>query len=225
MEAEKRQRELAETERRQQQERAATEQTRQREQEAERQLTVARQITQSIPEIARGYEEIYRRFLNGKLIYKPDPNSTTGQLEFPFSSLSNPLEGTFDLSRCGDTGTYLSIATGYRKTKLAANKDKVEIWITPKFVMEKALNTSAKHYGPIMTADKWTSPVGILWTYGNWSETDGDCGYLTNKQFDEISTKNLYENWCESAARGQHLGLRIPMVTFKTTSGSIYVRF
>ena len=153
----------------------------------------------TIPEIARGYEYIYRRFIGGKLVYKPDSNSDAGKIELPISSLLNPLEGTFDLSGCGDAGNYISIATGYRQSKLPANKNKVEIWITPKFVMEKALSTTARHYGTIMTADKWASPVGILWTYGNWSDSDGDCDYLTNKQFDEISTKNLYENWEESS--------------------------
>ena len=216
----KRQRELAETER-------------------QRQITLSRPIEKPIPEIARGYEEIYRRFMGGRLVFKPDPNSDDGKIEFPFSIFAQTLEGEFDLSRCIYTRKYtetvdkkilgiktgteviqktetinayvnLSINIGYRKSKKPANANKIEIWITPKFVMEKALNTSAKHYGPIMTADKWTSPVGILWTYGNWSDTDGDCDYLTNKQFDEISTKNLYENWVSCSRVGSKACMMVP---------------
>ncbi|MES2252480.1 MAG: protein kinase [Pseudomonadota bacterium] len=149
----------------------------------------------TIPEFARGYEDIYRRFIGGKLLYKPDQNSTIGQIEIPFTSLLNPLEGTFDLSRCGDVGRYISISTGYRKGKIAANKDKLEIWITPKFVVENELRTSASHYAPILNSATWTSPVGIIWTYGGWDDVAW-YDYLTTKQFDEISSKNLYENWC-----------------------------
>ena len=154
------------------------------------------QIVQLVPmQVGQGHDEVFLRFLKGKLIYKPKTDSDEGKIEILFTSFLNPLEGTFDLSRCGDAGKYLSIATGYRKSKLSANKDKIEIWITPKFVMENALSTSATHYGPIMTSDKWTAPIGIIWTYGNWADNDGRCDYLTNKQFDDISSKNLYENW------------------------------
>lgn len=96
---------------------------------------------------------------------------------------------------------------------LAANKNKLEIWIVPKFVVEHALNeqprglfssivgkkSSAAHYRAIM--DTWCGPVGIIWAYGNWENMDW-YDYLTNKQFDEISAKNLYDIWASRTSRG-----------------------
>ena len=102
------------------------------------------------PAVAEGYEDIYDRFLNGKLIYKPDPNSDEGKVELRIADLEDPLNGTFDLSRCGDTGKYLSIATGYRKGKKPENASKVEIWFAPRFLIEKELNGAAAHFKPIM---------------------------------------------------------------------------
>ena len=135
--------------------------------------------------------KIARRFLNGKLIYKPDPKSDKGKIEFPIADLSNPLEGTFDLSGCGDTGKYISIATGYRKSKLPENAAKVEVWIVPKFVVEKNVTGPASHYRAVI--NDWDSPVGIFWAWGGDDLKSYD--YLINKSFDEISTKNLYDNW------------------------------
>ena len=153
----------------------------------------------NIPEKARGHEVIYHRFLAGRLVFKPNKDNDIGKIELPIAALANPLDGTFDLLRCGDTGKYLSIATGYRKSQLPVNQGKVEIWITPKFVIEKDLNTTAKKYSKIINtlklSSEWTSPIGILWTYGKWSDSDGNCDHLTYKSFEEISTENLYENW------------------------------
>lgn len=75
----------------------------------------------SIPEVALGYEEIYSRFINGKLIYQPNPNSDEGKIEMKIKDLSDPLNGTFNLSECGDAGEYLTIATGYYKVGDTSN--------------------------------------------------------------------------------------------------------
>src|SRR3990167_3382159 len=122
------------------------------------------------PSVAQGHEEIYDRFLSGKLIYKPDPNSDEGKVELRIADLADPLEGTFDLSRCGDTSKYLSISTGYRKGKKPENAKKVEIWICPRFLIEKELNTTAKYFKVIYDGE-WeeTAEVGMFWT---WGETD-----------------------------------------------------
>jgi len=111
-------------------------------------------------------ERIYQLFYNGKLVYKPDPNSDRGKIELPIAALTNPLEGEFNLSGCGDAGQYLSINTGYRKGKKAENVNKVEIWFVPKFLVERDLATTASHFQPIM--GKWTAPIGIFWTWGGW---------------------------------------------------------
>lgn len=115
-----------------------------------------------IPEIARGYEAIYQQFLSGKLIYKPDPNSDAGRVELRIEDLRNPLEGTFDLSRCGDASKRLSISTGYRKRINPENARKVEAWLTPRFVVEKDVTGTApaSHYRGIMK--DWTAPIEIF---------------------------------------------------------------
>jgi hypothetical protein len=155
----------------------------------------------AIPEIAKGYEDIYRRFAMGKLIYKPDPNSDNGKIEFPIRDLANPLEGAFDLTGCGESNEYLSISTGYRKGKEAQNTDKVEIWITPRFLIEKEINSTAAHFQPIM--DEWraaNAPVGVFWTWGDWDDLNL-FDYLVNNSFDQLANNNLYRKWGRALER------------------------
>lgn len=128
---------------------------------------VARPMKLSIPEVALGHEAVYERFLMGVLVYRPTEGSDVGKIELPIAALANPLDGTFDLSKCGETGRYLSIATGYRKTMQAANANKVEIWITPRFLVEKDISGPACHYAPIMSDwDDHTVPVGLFFNWG-----------------------------------------------------------
>ena len=119
-----------------------------------------------IPEVAKGYEDIYSRFLKGKLIYRPDPRSDEGKIELLIRNLKNPLEGTFDISQYGDSGEYLSIATGYRKEKNKENASKLEIWITPRFLIEKNLEGNAGHFKPIMPDWSKDAPIGLFWNWG-----------------------------------------------------------
>jgi hypothetical protein len=147
-------------------------------------------------------EIVFLRFLNGKLIYKPKNDSDEGMIEMKISDLANPLACEFDLSMCGDMGQRLSISTGYRKGKLPENKEKIEVWIVPKFVVEKELSTrrsggimpllkktDAEHYRGIMS--EWSAPVAVFWSTGSARNNYFD--YLTNSQFDDISYKNLGE--------------------------------
>jgi len=147
-------------------------------------------IYHSTPQLAE-----YPRFLNGKLIYKPDPNSDKGRIELRIADLTNPLEGTFDLSKCGDAAQYLSINTGYRKGKRPENASKVEIWFAPHFIIEKNLAGSASHFKDIMGSwDPRIAPVGIFWTWGNYDNL-GWYDYFTTQSFDVLSDgKNLYES-------------------------------
>lgn len=148
--------------------------------------------------IQNGYtEESFQHFLNGKLIYRPNVNSDEGKIEMCIVDLVNPLESEFDLSGCGDAGQYLSINTGYRKGKIAANANKLEIWFVPKFLVEKELNTTAGHFRGIMS--KWTAPIGIFWTWGGWDKMEW-YDYMVTKTPNELSQKNLYENWISAAA-------------------------
>lgn len=152
-----------------------------------------------IPEVARGYEEIYRRFVMGKLIYKPDPKSDAGRIELPIRALANPLEGTFDLSGCGDTWKYLSISTGYRKSKKAENATKAEIFITPRFLVDRELQSTALHLQPTMVDwDETVAPVGIFWTWGGFGLQSFD--YLVTESMSSLGTNNLYEKWQKGKA-------------------------
>ena len=150
-------------------------------------MTVARPI----PQIARGYEEIYQRFLKGALVYRP-LGSDLGKIELPIAKLANPLEGTFDLSSCGDTGNYLSIATGYRRGKKTENANKLEIWITPRFLIEKELTTNAGHFREIMNKWPTTAPVGLFWTWGGWDKLEW-MTYLTDEPMSALDSNDLHK--------------------------------
>lgn len=143
-----------------------------------------------IPDITRGYEDVYLRFLGGALIYK---KGQPGEVKLPIAALANPLEGVFDLSRCGDSGQHLSISTGYRKGKKAENTNKVEIWLAPRFLIERNLATTAAHFQPIM--NDWnaaSAPAGVFWDWGSWDNL-GWFDYLITNSFDQLSDNNLYE--------------------------------
>jgi len=156
-----------------------------------------------VPEIARGYEDIYRRFLGGKLIYT-DPSSKAKK-ELLIRALSNPLEGTFDLSGCGDTGQYLSISTGYRKAQKAENASKVEIWLAPWFLVNKNLSTTARHLQPIMgNWDAAAAPVGLFWTWGGYDNLDW-FDYLVTNSMDLLGSEDLYEKYKKSHGRRRSL--------------------
>jgi len=111
----------------------------------------------------------YQRFLKGILVYKPNQGSDVGRVDLPIAALENPLEDTFDLSHCGDMGKHLSISTGYRRGKKVENVNKIEIWLTPRFLVEKEINGSVQHYQEIFPS-KWPEnvPVGIFWVWGGW---------------------------------------------------------
>jgi hypothetical protein len=112
-------------------------------------------------------------------------------ITLPIAKLANPLEGTFDLSQCGDTGKYLRISTGLRKE--VKDDRKVEIWFTPRFLVESNLKASASHFQPIF--GKWDArnAVGIFWSWSNDALKNFDC--LTTQTMDELGSKNLYEKW------------------------------
>jgi len=176
----------------------------------------------AVPLVAKGYEEVYRRFLKGVLIYRPQEGSDAGRIDMPIAALKNPLEGTFDLSRCGDTAQYLSISTGYRKAKKAENKDKVEIWFSPRFLIQHDLETTAGHFKKI--EGKWAAEadVGIFWTWGSWDTTTTSWyDYLTSQNMENLSKNNLYKNW--QARVRKHVGRFF--VVLRLPRGSIHKKF
>ncbi len=138
-------------------------------------------------EIAQADEDIYFLFMSGALIYRPKEGSDEGKIEMPIATLANPLEGTFDLSQCGEASKYFCISTGYRKSKRHENANKLEIWFVPKFVINQELETTAAHFQDI--TDEWYSPIAIFWNMGRadslyWT-------YNTNILPEDITTKSL----------------------------------
>ncbi len=135
-----------------------------------------------LPKEASAYEAIYQRFLNGVLVYRPNEGNDDGKVELPIASLENPFDSSFDLSRCGDAGRYLSISTGYRKAYNPENKDKLEMWLAPRFLIEKNLVGPAGHYEPIMLDwDEQKQPMGLFFNLGGWKELQ-----LTDNIHDEL---------------------------------------
>ncbi len=92
-------------------------------------------------------------------------------VEVPISSLANPLDGTFDLSAFGDASSYISIHTGYKKGKIAANAGKMELWVCPKF-----LGATAPQFARIM--GQWESPIAYFWTWGGHVVKSDNFDYL-----------------------------------------------
>lgn len=159
---------------------------------------------QAIPEIALGHEDVYERFLRGRLIYRPQEGSDVGQIELPIAALRNPLEGEFDLSKCGDAGQYLSINTGYRKGHRPENANKVEIWFTPRFLVDKEISQLAQNHYIKSIIGNWDAaraPIGIFWTWGGWNADNhlsyGD--YLTKESMDELGSENLAKKYQKTA--------------------------
>jgi len=179
----------------------------------------------SIPPVARGNEAIYERFLKGVLLYRPTKGSDVGMVTLPIADLPNPLEGTFDLSRCGDTGKYLSIATGYRKGKKPENAGKVEIWFVPRFLIEKERSTTAKHFEPIYDNWKEQAEVGMFWTGGGSAADDHNMDYLVTENMGNLSKINLFKNWEKAGGAGatimRWLGGRVSSVRVGFIQSSI----
>jgi hypothetical protein len=144
-----------------------------------------------IPEIAKGFEDVYRQFLKGKLVYKPNKDNDDGRIDFPIASLANPLEGTFDISRCAEFGQEIEVSTGFRTNVNPANKSKLEVWIVPQFVLQSdpraksindSLQSNEKHRG---------KPFAILFTWGGWKDLSWH--EVTGIVGDEFDT--LFQVW------------------------------
>ena len=136
------------------------------------------------------YIDTFRRFMRGRLVYK---QGTRDEVTLPIAYLKNPLGGSFKLSDCGDAERYLSINTGYRTGKIENNKRKVEVWICPRFVIEKDIRGRDGHFREIMTS--WNgrqAPIGLFFTMAHDDLAVYD--YLTTKSPEELSSSNIYSN-------------------------------
>ena len=143
---------------------------------------------------------IFDQFYKGVLIYRPIEGSDERMISLPISDLSDPLAGKFDLSQCGDAGREMSIATGYRKVQTPANADKVEIWFTPRFLVDKEMPQLAQNHHIRAIIGNWDAaraPIGIFWTWGGWDAGEGmaECDYLISESLGELGAGNLLENF------------------------------
>ena len=98
-------------------------------------------------------------------------------ITLPISDLKNPLESTFDLLQCGDTGQRLSIATGYRKGNILSKPNKLEIWFTPWFLVSKEIPQLAPNHHIRVISGNWDAAKNpgrnlAYWIRGEWLSQD-----------------------------------------------------
>jgi hypothetical protein len=153
-----------------------------------------------VPSIAAGLEDLFEKFLNMRLVYRPNLDNDIGMVEIPFSSLTNTLTGTFNLAQCDEAGKYLSISTGYRKSKKTANTDKVEIWISPRFFVEKELG-HIQYYQHMMKQWDQEFLAGVFFTFGDWGEQHVFYGNISGKIGYPSTMRDVFIN---SAEFNQH---------------------
>lgn len=158
-------------------------------------------VKRPIPPIAHGHEAVYRRFMNGRLVYR-------GEKSFSIADVVNEsLEGEFNLSGLtyiyeGDryhVANFLRIKVGYRTAQ--ENDGKITVWIVPKFMIDQS-NSAWRNV-------EWSSDIGLFWSFGNWDLLDYE--YITNKSFDEISSEDLNSHWvraCKSRLSTKRVCLR-----------------
>jgi hypothetical protein len=165
----------------------------------EKRLEVAE--VRPVPPIACGYEQVYQKLLKGVLVY--NKHHYRNEIKLPIAALWDPLEGTFNLSLCGDAGKYLNISTGYRKEYNPENKNKVEIWIAPRFLVEREINEEDTQYKTYLDGWPVSADIRIIWAWGStpmeqcfnsWSSNDkAICGQslaFTKKHIKEASSKH-----------------------------------
>jgi hypothetical protein len=122
-----------------------------------------------MPIVAEGFEDVYRQFLKGKLVFKPN-NTNEEPLVLKISDLENPLFGTFDIAKSGVSAKFFQISTGFRTEFNPSNNGKVEIWIVPQFVLKR--NSRAKiYYDFLLTCKEHTNkPFAVLFNWGGWQD-------------------------------------------------------
>ena len=127
----------------------------------------------------------------------------------------------FDLSGCDDSDQHLSISTGFRTGQNPANKNKLEIWIVPQFVLQKDLR--AKPYNEFLQKQDGhrNKPFAILFNWGGWIGEDYAHG-VTGDDGNEFD--HLVSAWSAAAwhtARATHA--RGPAVVDGTIGKFLYI--
>lgn len=132
-------------------------------------------------------------FHNGELIYLPSSDSDEGIIQLKISNLENPLAGTFDLSKCGNTQENLVISTGFHPQEITENK--MIIWIVSrKFIKEELEKGRATQFKMIFPQWKPNSPIGIFWSFGGCSIHEHINIIAIADNLTLLSSKNLYDH-------------------------------
>jgi hypothetical protein len=128
-----------------------------------------------------------------QLIYRPDPGSARGERVIPITILgrgcASDLDAPYDLTACGDTAKHLDIWRGLRTRKLPENENKLEVWLTPRFLVEYNLDLYASHYRPIMGSS--TAPIGLFMNWGGWDNLNFYDYLTTDDGIDSLTSRNL----------------------------------
>lgn len=136
--------------------------------------------------------EIDYQTLKGMSIrYKPDPESDKGIKISKIPAFVSPFGYDFNLSKCGEAGKHVRIQIDYRREKDPQSKDKMEVWIAPKFIVQKDLSTTAAHYEPIMSEWLPEASFGIFYTWWNWYDMNW-YSYLVTHAPCELNEKNCF---------------------------------
>lgn len=78
-----------------------------------------------------------------------------------------------------------------------ANAKKAEIWLTPRFLVDKVMPQLAPNHHLRAIVGNWDAakaPIGILWTWGGWDEA-WRCDYLTRGSMDEMAEDNFKKKY------------------------------
>ncbi|MBA3813337.1 MAG: hypothetical protein H0X26_02415 [Alphaproteobacteria bacterium] len=141
-------------------------------------------------------ETVFQQFLNGTLVFRPNLASDEGKISLKISDITTLFKGPLDLSKCGDVAQKLVITTD---PSVFLDKDKYEdkflILVTMRSLIEKKINSTASPFEPIMK--DWNediAPVGIFGRWGMWTILSWQ-DHHTTANLDDISSKNLYDNW------------------------------
>ena len=112
------------------------------------------------------------------------------------SDFEDPLNGTFDLSGCGDRHSKVRITTSVEEFfKVGGeNEDRLVVLANTHDLIH---GLHAEKFEGIKNWDPVVAPVGLFWRWGNWEDLSW-YDYLTTSSIDDVASVDLYENWAKS---------------------------
>lgn len=131
----------------------------------------------------------FEKFYNGQVIHTDPETKNTTILRV--SDLPNPVEDEFDLSWC-NAEKHLSIHTGRKKGKILRNSDKIEIWLTPWFMIQNEFQNPKNCFERVsLDMEQRTWSTAVFWTRGN-SDRLKEYDYFSDTQLLDLNKDNLY---------------------------------